>query len=331
MAMGLFRRVARGVRPRRPAAGGSTVHDASGKRYRVVPVDEAEAAQFADPPRKWGRVGAMAGAWAVVLALGAWVAPGFAAGGSDENTDPRDKPASDAKGAAWSYLRYGSNGDTERAQAEICEDVAPELTPTDLDAIRQAYADELGGITDVEVETDDPIAVADGLSIAGTVTFISQSGQRYEDFTVTVQEHDGSFCITNATQSDEEMEQPSMDDGTEPAVDPEALAMDFLRGIVVERDSQTAAAMQCDSYTGVTAEDLDAAIADWTAENGATTGYLNSFEPIDETGSPIAMFEAEIKLDGDLKIETFSFQLGVQGDCIASLEGGDGLIETSED
>jgi hypothetical protein len=329
--MGLFRRVARGVRPRRPAASGSTVHDASGKRYRVVPVDDVEAAKFADPPRKWARVGAMAGAWAVVLAFGAWVAPGFAASGSDENADPRDQAATDAAGAAWSYLRYGSNEDLDRAEATLCDDASPELTPADLDAIRQIYADELGGITDVDVKTGDPVAAVDGIAIVGTVSFVSQGSQRHEEFTVTVQEQDGSYCVSNVTQPDDETGQPSEDDDTEQVLDSKTVAADFLRGVVVERDPQSATAMQCDAYSGITAQDLDSAIADWSATNGFTTGYLNSLEPADATGSSITMFETEVKLDGELNIETFAFQIGVQGDCIASLEGGDSLMDDSED
>ncbi|MCD0442294.1 hypothetical protein LO763_01470 [Glycomyces sp. A-F 0318] len=286
-------------------------------------MDEAEAAQFADPPRKWARVGAMAGSWAVVLALGAWVAPGFAAGGSDEEGDSRDEPASTANNAAWRYLRYGSNEDADRAEASLCDDASPELTPADLDTIRQAYADELGGITRVDLETGDPVQSSDGIMVAGTVSYIYQGTQRHEDFVVTVQENDGSFCVSNATQPDDEADQPSASEGTESAVDPKTVAADFLRAVVVERNPQAAIAMQCDSYSGITAQDLDAAIADWTATNGATTGYLNS---LDSAEGPM-VFEAEIKLDGDLKIETFAFQLAVQGDCVESLEGGDGLVK----
>lgn len=320
--MGLFRRVVRGVRPKRPAAGGSTVHDASGKRYRVVPVDDAETAQFADPPRKWARVGAMAGTWAVVLALGAWVAPGFAASGSEENADPRDQEATDAAGAAWSYLRYGSNQDLDRAEDALCDDASPELTPSDLDDIRQSYDEALGGIERVDLETGDPLASTDGIDIAGTVSYIYQGKQRHEEFIVTVQEDNGAYCVSNAVRTQEE--EPSSDATTGEAVDPQILVADFLRSIVVDREPQTAAAMQCDPYSGVTAQDLDAAIAEWAVANGPTTGYLNSLEPADTA----TMFEAEIKLDGDLKIETFAFQVVVQGDCIESLEGGDGLVDT---
>ncbi|HEX2145744.1 MAG TPA: hypothetical protein VHG10_14685, partial [Glycomyces sp.] len=60
----LFRRVVRSARAKRSASSASTVHDGSGKRYRVVAVDEAETSEFPDPPRKRGRVGMMVGGWA---------------------------------------------------------------------------------------------------------------------------------------------------------------------------------------------------------------------------------------------------------------------------
>ncbi|WP_143014910.1 hypothetical protein [Glycomyces harbinensis] len=293
-------------------------------------MDEAEAAEFADPPRKWPRVGAMAGAWAIVLALGASVAPGFAASGSEENDDPRDEPATDAKGATWSYLRYGSNGDTDLAEAALCGDASPELTPADLDAIRQGYADELGGISDVDVETGDPTATADGISVVGTVSFISQSNKRDEEFTVTVQERDGSFCVSNATQPDDESEQPSIDESAEPGVDPEVLATDFLRSVVLERNPMAATAMQCDSYSGITAQALDQAMIDWAAPDENPSGYLNAIDPIESGDDAVALFEVEAVIEGNLTEETFTFQIGVQDDCVASLEGGEGLIAADD-
>jgi hypothetical protein len=39
------------------------------------------------------------------------------------------------------------------------------------------------------------------------------------------------------------------------------------------------------------------------------------------------MFDAAIELDAGMKVGSFTFLIGVQGDCIASLEGGEGLID----
>jgi hypothetical protein len=258
------------------------------------------------------------------------VAPGFAASGSDEDNDSRDQAATDAEGAALRYLRYGSNEDMERAEAALCEDASPELTPSDLDDIRQSYDEALGGIERVDLETGDPVPSTEGIDIAGTVSYIYRGNQRHEEFLVTVQEKDGTYCVSNAVQAQEE-EEPSSEGATGETIDPQALAADFLRSVVVDRDPQAATSLQCSAYTGITAQDLDAAIADWAATNGSTTGYLNSLEPADATGNAVTMFETEVRLDGELNIETFVFQIGVQGDCIASIEGGDDLMNASED
>lgn len=301
------------------------ITNASGKQYRVVAVDAVEAAEFADPPRKWGRVGIMVGGWALVLALGAWIAPGFAASGSGQNQDPRDEEATDAIGAAWSYLRYGSDEDLDRAEATLCEGASPEVTPADLNDIRQSYADSLGGITRIDLETSDPVPTSDGISVVGTVSYIYQGSQRHQEFLVTVQEIDGAYCVSNAAQV--ASEEPSSGESTVGTVDPQTLATDFLRSTVAERDPATAATFQCASYTGTTAQELDAAITEWAVLNGETTAFLNGIDPTDSTESSITRFEAEISLQGDLKQETFTFVIGVQGDCVASLEGGEGLVE----
>lgn len=325
MRKGLIRRVVGRKRGSRSARGGSgsVITDASGKRYRVVAVNEDEAAEFADPPRRWGRVGIMAGGWAAVLLLGASVAPGFAASGSQQNEDARDEPASSASNAAWRYLRYGSNEDLDRATAALCENAAPEVAPSDLEDIRRSYAETLGGIARVDVETEDPVPMAEGSSITGRVSYIYQGSQRHEDFVITVLESDGAFCVSDATQV--QVEEPGSGDGTGDAADPQTLATDFLRAIVVERDPAAASALQCTSFTGATPQDLDAAIDEWAALNGTVTAFINSIDPADSTESSTTSFEAEVSLQGDLSQEMFSFVVGVQKDCIATLEDRDGL------
>jgi hypothetical protein len=307
------------------------VTNASGKRYRVVAVDEVEAAEFADPPRKWGRVGMMASCWAVVLLLGASVAPGFAASGSEEAQDPRDDSATDAEGAALRYLRFGSSEDMDRAESTLCEDADPELTPAGLDAIRQSYAEELGGITDVSVSTEAPIIGADGAAFAGTVTYNSQGGRRFEYFVVTVQENNGTYCVSDAVRAQDEEPSPDETGGTGPAVDPGGLANDFLTIVVGNRDPETAADMQCDPDTGITAHDIDAAVTEWAAQNGFRSGTALGANQVESTESSITMLEAKIELKGDVSVEEFAFQIGVQGDCIASVEGGGSLMDSSGD
>jgi hypothetical protein len=320
----LFRRVVRTARGPRRVKRAPAVQGADGRQYRVVAVDENENNEFADPPRKWGRVGVMVAAWAVALALGAWVAPGFAASGNPENQDPRDEDATDANGAVWSYLRYGSNEDLDRADAVLCDNASPELKPSDLDSIRESYSDSLGGITDIDLDIGDPVTTSDGISVPSTVFYIYQGNQRSEDFVVTVQESGGAYCVSNAVQVSEE--EPSSDEGTGEAVDPKELATDFMRAIVVDRDPNSAVAFQCSSYAGVTPQDVDAGITEWAATNGETTAFLNGVNPAESSETSVTNFEVEISLSGGLNQESFTFTVGVQGDCVASLSGGDGLI-----
>jgi hypothetical protein len=296
------------------------VRGAEGRQYRVVAVDEPENNEFADPPRKWGRVGVMAGAWALALALGGWAAPGIAASGNPENVDPRDEAATDSEGAALRYLRYGSNEDLDRAESALCEDASPELSPNDLDEIRQSYADELGGITDIDVKTGDPVPSSDGISIAGTVSYISQGNRRQEEFLLTVQEDDGTYCVSDAVSFVDE--EPTDSESTGETADPEEVATVFMRTIAGERSPQTAAATQCASYTGTTPQELDAAITDW----GATDSFLSGIEPAESTETSVTAFTVEVTLKRELEQEAFAFVVGVQGDCVASLTGGDGLL-----
>ncbi|MDA1361706.1 hypothetical protein O1R50_18910 [Glycomyces luteolus] len=266
----------------------------------------------------------MAGAWAVALMLGAWVAPGFAASGNPENQDPRDEAASSAKQAANRYLRWGSDLDLDRAEAALCDDASPEVTPSDLDAIRQSYDDEMGGITRIDLTTGEPVAGTDGTTVAATVSYVSDARPSYEDFVVTVQERDGGYCVSNAVRV--ESEEPSSDDSTGEAVDPKALATDFMRATVVDREPTTAAALQCDSYASTTPQEIDAAITEWAATNGETTAFLAAVNPAESSETSVTTYDVEITLDAGLNQESFVFAVGVQDDCVASLTGGDGLI-----
>lgn len=266
----------------------------------------------------------MAGLWAALLIFGGWAAPGIAASGNPENVDPRDEAASDANGAALRYLRYGSNEDPDRAEAALCEGASPELTPADLDAIRNTYSDDFGGITDIDLDLGDPVVTSDGISIASTVFYIYQGNQDSEDFIVTVQEDDGTYCVSNATQAEEP--EPSSDAGTGETVDPKALTTDFMRATVVDRDPTAAASFECTSYTGTTPQDVDAAITDWAEANGETTPFLNGINRVESSETSITTYEVEVSLKAGLNEESFIFFVGVQDDCVASLTGGDGLL-----
>ncbi|WP_143034828.1 hypothetical protein [Glycomyces sambucus] len=269
----------------------------------------------------------MAAVWAVVLALGAWTAPGIAASGSEDNEDARDQEATDSVGAALRFLKNGSEEDAERADAALCDGASPQVSSSDLDDLRQSYDEEFGGIERVNLDAGEPVSSVDGIEIAVRVWYVYQSRQESEDFLVTVQEDDGVFCVSETVlQSVEEEPSESGTTGIEEEVDTQAVATDFLRAIVVDREPQTAASFQCQTFTGITPQELNDAITDWAEAGETVIGYLDGFDSVDSDDSSVDAFAADIKLDGDMDIETFSFQLTVQGDCVSSLEGGDDLI-----
>ncbi|GAA2269523.1 hypothetical protein GCM10009853_023880 [Glycomyces scopariae] len=327
MRKGLFRRTIRRARTAR-RTGAPTVSDAAGKRYRVVPVDDPETAKYADPPRKWPRVGAMAAVWAVVLGLGAWIAPAFAASGSEQNEDSRDQAAIDATGAALRYIENSTKSNFERADAALCEDSSPALTPEALEAISMSFSEELGNITRYDFSADDPVQGAEGISVPVTVTYLFLGAQRYGDFLVTVQEGEGVFCVSDTIRTGGDEPSDSETGTTEADVDTEALAAEFLTNIVANRRPDDAKALQCENYEGVTAQELDTAVQAWTSQYGETIAAV-SVDPADSEDS-IEMFDAKVILDGDTSRDTYEFKIGVQGDCIASLDGGDELLNGAD-
>lgn len=271
----------------------------------------------------------MVGVWALLLGGGAWFAPAFASGGGDENTDPRDEAPTSPASAVWSYLRYGSNGDVERANAIVCERADPELSPADLLEISEQFSADFfeGRTPDLDVTTDDPVQSTNGTEVGGTVYYISRGRQQYADFTVTVQELEEGYCVSNAVRLDE----PGESSEGETEVDPEAVAADYLAQIFRHQDTAAAEGYQCADYSGIGIEDIEQARLDWETANGTAEGYLNDMQSSESSSSDDSeVFNAEVTLDG-FSAETFVFEVAVQGDCVASLEGGEGLMPAEED
>ncbi|THV30127.1 hypothetical protein [Glycomyces paridis] len=296
----------------------------------MVEVDEDENTEFADPPRKWKRVGTLTAGWIILLALGAWVAPGFAATGSPEDEDPWEADATDAKGAAWSYLVAGSSGDLKDADNVLCADASPEVKPSDLNSISEDYAKELGGAPRIDASTGDPISVAAGVSITGTVSYNYRNERRFEEFMVTVQEFDsGKFCVSDAVRT--ASQEPSSDDSSTEVGDPALIANDYMTQIVGNRDVTAATEMQCDSFFGIMAVQLNSVIGEWETENGWRSGYSLGAVENENSETSATIFDVSIKLEGEIAVETFDFIVGVQGDCVSSVEGGEGLVAGPED
>lgn len=316
--MAVFRRTRRLGRKLAAASGPGSAQSVSS--VPGAPEDE----DFQDPPRHWGRVGALVGVWALVLGGGAWFAPAFASGGSDENIDPRDEAATDAPGAALRYLRFSSNGEASRAEDTVCDGAEPELTPSDLGEIRDGYSESLGGLSGVDVSSEDPVASEAGIVIEGTVFYISEGQRRSEVFSVTVQEDDGEYCVSDAVRVDE----PGEPSEGETVVEPETIASEYLTQIFRHRDIGAAEEYQCDDYSGFEVGEVEQALTDWEVTNGDANAYLEGLpEPIEGTSGESDVLEAEVRLDG-LVSEIYVFEVAVQEDCVVSLEGGEGLMPT---
>ncbi|WP_162181666.1 hypothetical protein [Glycomyces tenuis] len=268
----------------------------------------------------------MAGLWAVVLLGGAWIAPGFASGGGEEETDPRDQPATDEVNAASRYLRFGSDGDTERAEEVLCDDADPEVTAGELVELRASYEEELGSYPETEVSTDLPTITAEGVDIGATVSYIAGNSFREEQFTISVRAEGDNYCVSQVVRHESEEEE----DETGAAVDPQELAAKYLSAIFVIRDLEAASDYQCAEYEGPGPEELDGALAEWETLFGEATA-IQSFDgdPAPsgtQTGVPMS-----VELSATQATESFSFEVTVEGDCVSALAGGEALLDPSAD
>lgn len=307
------------------SSGSSSFVGGDGRRFAVVEVEDGAGVEFGDPSRGWGRVLFLVVGWVVLVFVGAGVAPGFAASGSTENESVLDDDPLSPKHAANRYLTFGTEEDPDKAKALICDDTFPEVTPEDLDEIRQSYGD----ITDVDVSTGDPVPEGDSFIFTTTVYFYVDTKPDEKQFEVTVQESGETYCVSNAVEL--QVDNPGPDDPTpgSPDLDPEVLANDFMAQVVGNRELTPAKNLLCESYSDITVEDLLAAVDAWEAKNGWRSGSIRGATPI-EAESTITMFSVEVKLEGDIT-QTFTFEVGVQGDCIASLAGGESLIALAGD
>lgn len=234
-----------------------------------------------------------------------------------EDTDPRDQSPTSAEAAAMAYLRYGSIEEPDRTESVLCEGASPAVSPADLAEIRDDYADELGGITGIDVSSNTPVTAEDGILVEARVTYISTGVQRHENLTVTVQELGDEFCVSDAAQSDQT-------DPSSSASNPEDIAAHF-----VGSDPEEAQELQCATYAGLTPDEVNQAISDWESQNGEGYAYVSTVVPAAEAGPDVAtVFDVELVLQGDFAREAFTFVVTVEGNCVASMEGGEGLISS---
>lgn len=277
---------------------------------------------FGDPPRNWRRATLLVAVWAVALAGGALMVPSFASGVAEAERPARDQESLDAISAARRYLVGGTSEDLKHAERQLCTDAEPEVTPNDLDDLRQSFS-EGRGVTDVEVTTEDPTDVDGQPTVLVTVKIVSKSNQVYHYFNVATREDDGIFCVLNAVEAEPE--------GAPEVEDDWQVATDYLNVIFQDRKPTLAGEFQCEDFSGADLQELDDAISDWITENGEPTRIL---EPADlegkETEAGVA-FSYSVIFDGDLSDESFSFEVTVKDGCITELAGDTALLGSADD
>lgn len=291
------------------------------RAYKVVPVEDEPG--FGDPPRNWARVASMAGVWAVVLLGTAWVAPGFASGGGEEETDVRDQPATDEINAASRYLRFGSDGDTDRAEEVLCDDAEPEMTPADLVDLRSSYEEELGSYPETEVQTGLPTITGEGVDLGASISYIAGNSFREEQFTVSVRTDGNDYCVSQVIRHEPEEEETGAE------VDPQEQAARYLSAVFVVRDFEAASDYQCAEYEGPEPDELVGALDEWEALFGDATA-IQSFEGDPVPSGARTAVPMSVELSSTQAVEAFTFEVTVEGGCVAALSGGAALLDSTE-
>lgn len=287
------------------------------RAYKVVPVEDEP--DFGDPPRNWARVASMAGVWALLLLGTAWMAPGFASGGGEEETDVRDQAPTTPRQAVARYLEAGLGGDSDRVDDALCNGASPDVSESELAALRSEYEEQ----PEIEVSTSEPVVSEVGMEVAAQVSFIGDS-IFYEDFTVTVLATGGSYCVDQATAVDSE------DDGPVIEVDPQDQAARFLSAVFTVRDVEAASGYLCEEFEGSGPQELASGLSSWEARLGESTA-VQGFEGDPMPSSAGTTVPMSVELSSGQAVESFSFEITVQADCVSAVSGGEALLDPAED
>ncbi|MFC4337064.1 hypothetical protein [Salininema proteolyticum] len=273
-----------------------------------------------DPPRNWRRVGAMAGVWGVVLAIGAWVGPGFAAGGekAEEDKPVTEQAPKSPSVAAYRYLKFGTLGQTD--SVAVCEGSDPDVSIGDLQNLAADFEEKYGKSPFPEVEVVDD-SESDGRHIADRVLRLENGASEKYEMTVTVKEAENGFCVENAEYGNGSTE------GGDPGatVEPDKLAVDYLTRLYWDRSVSDAAELQCDGeYEGVDAQELVDAITAQVENKEASSLAGSGFEV--NGGTATVSRDLEIQEGAQVRTESFTVGIDMASSCVVSLQGGEGLL-----
>ncbi|WP_157930818.1 hypothetical protein [Glycomyces xiaoerkulensis] len=251
------------------------------------------------------------------------MAPGIASGGDTEEADARDEAPITPRQVAARYLEAGLDGESDRAQAALCDDATPQVLEADLIELRAEYEEELGSYPEVEVGTDEPVNSDSGMEVGSTISFIGETVVR-DEFTVTVLATGSSYCVVEVDRNSELADEETS--STPESIEPRSLAAEFLSSILAERDLDAATALQCEGYTGIVPRELIDAVVAWESSHGVASVDQSTGNAMAGTGSNWTV-PIEANLVSGFN-ETFGFEVGIDADlgCVSSLEGGEGLV-----
>jgi hypothetical protein len=277
---------------------------------------------FDDPPRSWARVAALAGAWALVLALGSWIVPAVAAGGpgGDANIPASERGPESAREAAWVYLQRGSENNAEQFNLAICDGADPEVGLEELAALTSQHEEGLRGRPQIETETDEQAPSDRGAVIDARVRYLHSGRIAEEEFTVTVVREGSSYCVIDAIHPIVDQDGASLDNLRQ-------VAVDFLNSIAFERNPD--GALQCENYDGVDPQLLIGAIEAWEAQNGEAIGTASrrDNEPVSVTVDG-RVFPYNVVLRAVTGNTSYQVDIEVTYDgCVSTIFGGEELLE----
>ena len=269
----------------------------------------------------------MAGVWLIVLLGGAWIAPGFASGGDEEEDDVRDQDATTPRQVTARYVEAGLDGDSDRSDAALCDDASPAVTEGDLVAVREDYQDVLGSYPEVEVQTSEPVGSSEGMEITATVSFIGDTIYK-EQFGITVLQDGDSYCVSDAVQSGPDESETGSPGEPGHEIDPQELSAKYLSAIFVTRDLQGAEGYMCADYKGPDPGEVTAALETWESRFGDATA-VQEFEGAPDGSGDETTVPMSVDLSSNQSDEAFTFEVSVIGDCVSALSGGEALLESA--
>lgn len=263
----------------------------------------------------------LAGGWALVLGLGAWVGPGVVEGGSGTESVLDRMPGS-ATSAADQYITFSlDRNDQSRAVEIICDGYTPNLVPQDLRSIREEIQD--GGprpqVNPELVDEDENEALT---SMSFEVGIVSDGRTETLDIHLSIFEENGEYCVAGADGASNFGE----GDDITAETDARQVAIDFVSAIFSRNDIAGATSLLCSDFSGPTPNEVRS-FHDEHASDPSSPGNRSYGDAESEGADEVIEVIIETP-DGDVELP---FAVTLDGDCIAEIADIPALEEMSAD